>query len=126
MVIRLAFGRTHGLILNPSKYYTQNFIARKSAGKRGARFIGYKGTVEFDFNTKSVRYVDHMSDRVDNIIVDNTRSHSGGDIRIIYNFINVMRGVDVSHSPLSEGINSAKMCLLAKKSAKEQKFVEFE
>ena len=104
--------------------YTQNFVARKSAGKRGARFIGYKGTVEFDFNTKSVRFVDHMSDRVDNIIVDNTRSHSGGDIRLIYNFINVMRGVDVSHSPLSEGILSAKMCLAAKKSAQTKTFVD--
>lgn len=103
--------------------YTQNFIARKSAGKRGARFIGYKGTVEFDFNTKSVRYVDHMSDRVDNIIVENSRSHSGGDIKIVNNFIDVMRGVDVSHSPLSEGILSARMCLAAKESAKTQKFV---
>jgi len=106
--------------------YTQNFIARKSAGKRGARFIGYKGTVEFDFNTKSVRYVDHMSDRVDNIIVENTRSHSGGDLKIINNFIDVMRGTDVSHSPLSEGILSARMCLAAKESAQTKKFVEIE
>ena len=31
--------------------YTQNFITRKDAGKRGAIIIGYKGTLEFDWGT---------------------------------------------------------------------------
>ena len=104
--------------------YTQNFVARKSAGSRGARLIGYKGTVEFDFNTKSVRFVDHMSDRVDRITIDSTGSHSGGDRKLAKNFIDVMRGTDVSHSPLSQGILSARMCLAAKKSAETKTFVE--
>lgn len=104
--------------------YTQNFVARKSAGKRGARFIGYKGTVEFDFNTKSVTYIDHMSDRVDRISVETTGSHSGGDKNLAKNFIDIMEGKDVSHAPLSQGILSAKLCLAAKKSAETKTFIE--
>ncbi|MBQ5821184.1 MAG: Gfo/Idh/MocA family oxidoreductase [Clostridia bacterium] len=104
--------------------YTQNFIARKGAGKRGARFIGYKGTVEFDFNAKTVTYYDHMSDRVDHISIQSTGSHSGGDLNLAQNFIDVMSGKDVSHSPLSQGILSAKMCLAARKSARTHTFVE--
>ena len=104
--------------------YTQNFIARKGAGKRGARFIGYKGTVEFDFNSKTVTYYDHMSDRVDHISIQSTGSHSGGDLKLAQNFIDVMTGKDVSHSPLSQGILSAKMCLAARKSAQTHTFVE--
>ena len=104
--------------------YTQNFIARKGAGKRGARFIGYKGTVEFDFNAKTVTYFDHMSDREDRITIQSAGSHSGGDRRLAENFIAVMKGEDVSHSPLSEGILSARMCLAARKSAQTHQFVE--
>ena len=104
--------------------YTQNFVARKSAGSRGARLIGYKGTVEFDFNTKTVRFVDHMSDRVDSIVIDSSGSHSGGDRKLAKNFIDVMMGTDVSHSPLSQGILSAEMCLAAKESAEKKIFVD--
>ncbi|MBQ4322703.1 MAG: Gfo/Idh/MocA family oxidoreductase [Clostridia bacterium] len=104
--------------------YTQNFVARKSAGKRGARFIGYKGTVEFDFNTKSVTYIDHMSDRVDHISVETTGSHSGGDKNLAKNFIDIMLGKDISRAPLSQGILSAKLCLAAKKSAETKTFIE--
>ena len=104
--------------------YTQNFVARKGAGKRGARFIGYKGTVEFDFNAKTVTFFDHMSDRIDRISVETTGSHSGGDKNLAKNFIDIMLGKDVSHSPLSQGVLSAKLCLAAKKSAETKTFVE--
>ena len=105
--------------------YTQNFIARKSAGKRGCRLIGYKGTVEFDFVTQTVTYIDHLSDRVDHIKIETTTKHGGGDVLLGQNFIDVMLGKDVSHSPLSQGVLSAKMCLAARKSAKTKTFVEF-
>lgn len=106
--------------------YTQNFVARKSAGSRGARIIGYKGTVEFDFNTKTVLYTDHMSDRVERREIATTGSHSGGDRYLAENFIRVMEGTEPSRSPLSEGILSAKLCLAAKKSAKEHVFVNLD
>lgn len=104
--------------------YTQNFVARKSAGKRGARIIGYKGTVEFDFNTKTVTFIDHMSDRVDRISIETKGSHSGGDRSLARNFIAVMQGTETSDSPLSQGILSAKLCLAAKKSAQTKTFIE--
>ena len=106
--------------------YTQNFITRKTAGKRGARLIGYKGTVEFDFVTQTVTYIDHLSDRVDHIKIESQSSHGGGDLRLAENFIAVMKGTDVSHSPLAEGILSARMCLAARKSAQTKTFVELD
>ena len=102
--------------------YTQNFIARKGAGKRGARLIGYYGTVEFDFNTGEIKLFYHNKNQVESHVFENTRGHSGGDTELIKNFADVVRGTDVSHAPLSDGILSAKMCLLAKRSAKEKKF----
>lgn len=104
--------------------YTQNFVARKAAGKRGARFIGYKATLEFDFNTSQITIYHHLEDRVDHIKIDPKGSHSGGDFDLVDNFIDVMRGCDVSHSDLRSGIESARLCLMAEKSARTHMFVE--
>ena len=104
--------------------YSQNFVARKGAGKRGARLIGYYGTVEFDFNKGTVDVFYHNHNRTEHHYIEKTHGHSGGDEELMKNFKNVVRGEDVSHSPLSEGILSAKMCLLCKDSAKENQFKE--
>jgi len=104
--------------------YSQNFVARKGAGKRGARFIGYKGTIEFDFNSKTVTFFDHTSDRVDRISVMSSGGHSGGDNALATNFIDIMTKRDVSHSPLSQGVQSARLCLAAKRSAKTNTFIK--
>ena len=42
------------------------------------------------------------------------------------NFISVMKGEGKSHSPLSEGILSAEMCLAARKSAEVHEFVNIQ
>ena len=105
--------------------YTQNFIARKTAGKRGARFIGYKGTVEFDFKTKTITVIDHMSDHVEHITVESNGAHSGGDRALAENFIHIMEGTEESQAPLSQSILSAKLCLAARTSAQTKTFVEF-
>lgn len=102
--------------------YTQNFVARKDAGRRGARLIGYLGTVEFDFNTGTVQVFYHNQNRTELHKIEKTHGHSGGDKELIDNFANVIKGTDLSHSPLSEGILSAKMCLLSKDSAQNFKF----
>ncbi|MBA3848265.1 MAG: Gfo/Idh/MocA family oxidoreductase, partial [Planctomycetes bacterium] len=39
--------------------YSQNFVTRRDAAYRGARLIGYRGTVEFDFHSRVVRTVHH-------------------------------------------------------------------
>lgn len=103
--------------------YTQNFVARNGAGKRGARVIGYNGTVEFDWVKSRVTIYHHMRNITEEHTFENKGGHFGGDELLCENFIDVMNGDDVSHSPLSEGILSAEMCLAAEKSAKEQKFV---
>ena len=104
--------------------YSQNFIARKDAGRRGARLIGYLGTLEFNFNTGEITVFYHNTGHIEKHSFPKTHGHSGGDAALIDNFADVVRGKDVSHAPLSDGILSAKMCLLAKKSAKEKVFCE--
>ncbi|MBR2466278.1 MAG: Gfo/Idh/MocA family oxidoreductase [Clostridia bacterium] len=106
--------------------YTQNFIARFGAQKRGARIIGYKATLEFDFYTGEIVIFNHESDKKEVITVEDDGSHFGGDKFLAENFIAVMKGSDVSHSTLSDGILSAEMCLAARKSAKERIFVDIE
>lgn len=103
--------------------YSQNFITRRSAGKRGARLIGYYGTVEFNFNTGEITLIYHNKNHVETHKIEKTHGHSGGDAALIQNFANVVRGLEVSKAPLSDGILSAKMCLLAKRSAKEKVFL---
>ncbi len=104
--------------------YSQNFIVRKDAGKRGARLIGYYGTVEFDFNTSTIDVIYHNEDKKEHYDIDTNGIHFGGDAKLVDNFADVITGKDVSDSPLSNGILSTKMCLLCKDSATENQFKE--
>lgn len=103
--------------------YTQNFVVRKGAGKRGARLIGYKGTLEFDFNTAVIKVYSHTSGVVETYEM-NTQglNHFGGDRALCENFVEVMKGTGKSEAPLSAGITSALMCLYARESATTDKF----
>lgn len=102
--------------------YSQNFFVRKGAKKRGARFMGYNGTVEFDFYTGEVKVYYHNQDRVDTHTFGDTASHFGGDSILIENFVQIVRGAEESHSTLESGILSANMCLAAKKSSETYQF----
>lgn len=102
--------------------YSQNFIARKGAAKRGARFIGYYGTVEFDFNTGVVKVYYHNENRTETHEFEVTRGHMGGDKVLVRDFSNVVRGKAPSHAPLYDGILSAAMCLAAKDSCAKNEF----
>lgn len=97
--------------------YTQNFIVRKGAGKRGARFIGYNGTIEFDWEKNHVEIYMHNKPYSNVVQFDDSTPHFGGDNMLVKNFIDVMKGEDISRSTISEGILSANMCLKARKSA---------
>ncbi|MGL4737064.1 MAG: Gfo/Idh/MocA family protein [Cellulosilyticaceae bacterium] len=107
--------------------YTQNFVVRKAAGKRGARLIGYKGTLEFDFNTAVIKVYSHVSGVVETYEM-NTQglNHFGGDRALCENFVEVMKGTGKSEAPLSAGITSALMCLYARESATTDKFYKIE
>lgn len=103
--------------------YTQNFIVRKKAGKRGARLIGYQGTLEFDFVTGELRVFSHLSGTVEVHKVDTKDlNHFGGDKALCENFVEVMQGRGKSKASLKDGILSALMCLYAKESAQNDKF----
>jgi len=107
--------------------YSQNFFARKSAGRRGARLYGYKGTLEFDWYTDELKVYLHHTPRIESYKTDTTAaSHGGGDTVLCDNFIRVIRGEQKSISPLSAGILSVLMCLKAKESAKTRTFQKIE
>jgi predicted dehydrogenase len=105
--------------------YSQNFFARKKAGARGARFLGYKGTLEFDWYTDELKVFMHHTPRVETYKCDSSAmSHGGGDTVLADNFVRCIRGEQTSVSPLSAGILSVLMCLKAKESAATRTFQE--
>ncbi len=105
--------------------YTQNFFARKKAAKRGARLLGYKGTVEFDWYTNEIKVFMHHSDTVETIKMENTgEGHSGGDWALAMSFIELMKGTGESVAPLEAGLTSVLMCLKAKESEATGSFME--
>ncbi len=104
--------------------YSQNFFARKGAARRGARLYGYRGTVEFDFVAGKIAVYDHMSDKVTRIDVPAPKDgHGGGDDVLMRNFVELMEGTaDSSVASLEDGIRSAQVCLVAKRSSEEDRF----
>ena len=103
--------------------YTQNFFAKQSAHKRGARLIGTKGMVEFDFYTDEIFVTYHYSTHTERHKVGHAgERHFGGDTRLSHHFLNVVRGLEESKSTLQAGILSARMCLAARKSSETLTF----
>lgn len=107
--------------------YTQNFYARRSAAKRGARFIGYKGTLEFDYYTGEVVVTHHQTPRVERHALDQFGGgHHGGDTELLHDFLAIIFGIGTSRATLLDGLISAQLCLLARKSCEESAFVQYE
>lgn len=105
--------------------YTQNFVVRRGAGKRGARIIGFLGTLEFDWVSGIITVHHHFEDKVDtyDVNAEQTGTHFGGDEVLADSFLSVMAG-GKSIAPLSSGIESARLCLAARCSATEHKMIE--
>lgn len=104
--------------------YTQDFVAKYSAGRRGARIICSFGTVEFDFYTNVVKVYKHLERVSSEHKLTIAGGHFGGDEELARNFIGVMAGTEKSKTPLSLGIRSAQICLLAEKSSRDNKFYD--
>lgn len=104
--------------------YTQNFVARKEAGKRGMRMIGQKATVEFDWVTNEIKLFWHNDSKVEHIKVrpESGGGHGGGDYVLIRDFAAILNG-DTSRSSLKDGLQSAYLCLKAKESAEKHIFI---
>lgn len=105
--------------------YTQNFVVRREAGKRGARIIGFLGTLEFDWVSGIITVYHHFEDKTDtyDINAEQVGTHFGGDEVLAESFVSVMEGGE-SVAPLSSGIESARLCLAARRSADEHKVIE--
>ncbi len=105
--------------------YTQNFVARKRAGKRGMRLIGQKATVEFDWVTNEIQMFWHDEYKIERIMVhpESGGGHGGGDYALVRDFVAILNG-DTSCSSLQDGLQSAYLCLKAKESAEKHLFLE--
>ncbi len=104
--------------------YSQNFFARGKAGARGARFFGYKGTIEFDWYAGEVKVFEHHSLRNDTIRFEAGGGHFGGDKELCYDFLQIAQGKSISRSPIEAGIISALTCLKARESAETHQFCD--
>jgi predicted dehydrogenase len=102
--------------------YSQNFVSRKAAGKRGATIIGYSGTIEFDWYTEKIKIIDHHRNRVDEVVAKAAGGHMGGDTRLCQMFSDVIHRKCKSQSDLSAGLLSASMCLAARDSTHNSTF----
>ncbi len=103
--------------------YSQNFFARKKAGRRGARYYGYKGTLEFDWIKAEIKVYMHNTEIVETYKFEGSEeSHFGGDAIMIGDFLDMLNGG--GKSILQEGIESALMCLKARESCETRQFVE--
>ena len=104
--------------------YSQDFIVRGLAGKRGARLVGYLGTLEFDWNSNKIMVYSHTEMTKEEITPQaSAAGHFGGDINLVKNCVEVMKGTAKPVATLEEGILSAKLCLAAKKSSEKHIFV---
>ncbi|QJD87397.1 Gfo/Idh/MocA family protein [Cohnella herbarum] len=108
--------------------YSQNFFARRGAEKRGARLLGYKGTLEFDWYTGELNVYMHHEPKVETHRFDLNAldGHGGGDGILVRNFIQTMRGAEKSATTLDDGLLSALLCLKAKESAETNTFQNVE
>lgn len=102
--------------------YTQVFFTKRGAGRRGAVFSGYRGTLSFDWYENKASVVHHFDSFKDDYQVDSDLPHHGGDGALAENFIRVVRGEANSISSIWAGLQSVYACLAAKESAESNQF----
>lgn len=94
--------------------YSQNFVTRRSAARRGARVTGYLATLEFDWPSETISIIEHHGQATEQFKVEaGDEDHAGGDAALCRNFLQVIRGEAPSETPLTDGLLSAAMCLTA-------------
>ncbi len=107
--------------------YHQNFFVRKTAGRRGARFYGTKGTLYLEFNQRVIRINYHNKNNVLNLQLDQGQlSHYGGDKELVKDFLITMK--DPSRRSRTDLITGNGMlatiaCLCARESAEKRQFI---
>ncbi len=104
--------------------YSQDFLARKGAARRGGRIFSHEATLAYEWYGERATIHWHRTERVDEIRFDRRGGgHFGGDDVLAANFLDVCEGRAASISPLSAGIASARLCLAARESARTGRFV---
>lgn len=96
--------------------YSQSFVVKRTAARRGCRLIGTEGSAEFDFYTGEIRHDDYRTPQTVTHKIINTGNHFGGDLRLAQAFLSVMDGAP-SPAGLTSGLASAACCLAARRSA---------
>ena len=103
--------------------YSQCFTARKSAGLRLYRFVGFKATLEMEFVSGTVKVFHHQSNEVDRYTFEEAEGHFGGDEGLMEAFVRILRGEACEYPSLADGMRSANLCLAAKRSAERECFL---
>jgi len=115
-VVEFASG-AHGI-------YTQVFFSRRDAAARGSTVSGYLGTVKFDWYENSLRHIRHHQPFSDTVKAGSGFSHFGGDLKLAYDFFNLVKRKGQSRTPIWTGIQSVYTCLAARESALKNHFVK--
>ncbi len=104
--------------------YTQNFVARKEAGTRKIRVVGFKATLEFDFISGILHIFHHQRAETETRAFNGGNGHFGGDSNLMASFLEMIyEGKDPCAS-IEDGILSALVCLRARQSSEEGRFRE--
>lgn len=105
--------------------YSQNFFARKKAATRMIRVLGYLGTLELDWYENKIRVFMHDSGIVETYDFNTgDGGHWGGDEVLTTSFAECILEGKPSVAPLEAGMQSIGVCLAARTSEKERRFVE--
>ena len=103
--------------------YSQNFLSRRAAYRRGATVIGYEATLDFDLAPMELRIIHHRSEKVERVWVDvEDDAHGGGDRILAESFLALLKGRAKPNASLRDGLLSAAMCLAARESARTKTF----
>ena len=101
--------------------YSQNFLTRKTAGRRGAVITGYLGTLAFDWYSEKITVTEHHGNAVEEIEVKASEGHAGGDSVLAQMFLDLLDGRP-SRATLADGIASVASCLAARDSSAANAF----
>src|SRR5215211_3803588 len=103
--------------------YSQNFLSRRAAYKRGATVVGYEATLEFDLAPAEIRLIHHRSEKVERMQLEiEGDGHAGGDHILAESFLDLLKRRAKPNSSLKDGLLSAAMCLAARESARTNSF----
>jgi predicted dehydrogenase len=107
--------------------YSQNFYTRRGAAARGATLIGYRGTLKFDWYQDELTVHHHHTGRVERHRFESgpgETGHHGGDAELARDFLAIASGRGASRTPLEVALASTELCLAARDSSHERRFVD--